>query len=60
MSPHRYHLEQRLKLAKRLLITSRQSLVEIALETGFSEQSHFNRVFRSLTGATPAVWRRSQ
>jgi AraC-like DNA-binding protein len=30
------------------------------LETGFSEQSHFNRVFRSLTGATPAVWRRSQ
>jgi AraC-like DNA-binding protein len=60
MSPHRYHLEQRLKLAKRLLTTSRQSLVEIALETGFSEQSHFNRVFRSLTGATPAVWRRSQ
>jgi AraC family transcriptional regulator len=60
MSPHRYHLEQRLKLAKGLLTTSRQSLVEIALETGFSEQSHFNRVFRSLTGATPAVWRRSQ
>jgi AraC family transcriptional regulator len=60
MSPHRYHLEQRLKLAKRLLTTSRQSLVEIALETGFSEQSHFNRVFRSLTGATPALWRRSQ
>jgi AraC family transcriptional regulator len=60
MSPHRYHLEQRLKLAKGLLTTSRQSLVEIALETGFSEQSHFNRVFRSLTGVTPVLWRRSQ
>jgi AraC family transcriptional regulator len=60
VSPHRYHLEQRLTLAKELLTTSRQSLVEIALAAGFSEQSHFNRVFRSSTGATPTVWRRGQ
>ena len=58
MSPHRWHLEQRLDLAKRLLIDSRQSLVDVALMAGFSEQSHFNHVFRSFTGLTPTAWRR--
>jgi AraC family transcriptional regulator len=32
--------------------------VDIALETGFSEQSHFNRAFRTATGETPNAWRR--
>lgn len=57
MSPHRWHLEQRLELAKELLTDSRQPLVDVALTAGFSEQSHFNRVFRSLTGVTPSAWR---
>ena len=57
-SPHRWHQEERLNLAKALLRDPHRSLVDVALTAGFSEQSHFNRVFRSLTGVTPGAWRR--
>jgi AraC family transcriptional regulator len=33
-------------------------LAEVALATGFADQSHFSNVFRRLTGTTPAVARR--
>jgi AraC family transcriptional regulator len=59
ISPHQWHLERRLRRAQDLLANSNRSLVEIALETGFSEQSHFTRVFRSIAGITPGQWRRS-
>lgn len=35
-------------------------LAEIALQSGFADQSHCTRVFRRLTGATPAAWARAQ
>jgi AraC family transcriptional regulator len=35
------------------------SLVEIALQCGFSSQSHFTTVFRRLVGTTPAGYRAS-
>ncbi len=34
-------------------------LAEIALETGFADQSHCTRVFRRLAGTTPAAWTRA-
>lgn len=36
------------------------SLAAIALVCGFSSQSHFTKAFRSVTGLTPAVWRKAQ
>jgi AraC family transcriptional regulator len=33
-------------------------LAEIALACGFSDQSHFTRTFKRVTGATPALYRR--
>jgi AraC family transcriptional regulator len=39
------------------LKNSRQSLIEIGLETGFCDQSHFNRVFKKLIGVTPLEYR---
>lgn len=59
-TPHKWFLDTRIERAKALLADSRRTLVDIALETGFSEQSHFTRAFRAATGATPYVWRRSQ
>jgi AraC-like DNA-binding protein len=35
------------------------SLVSIALDLGFSSQSHFTRLFSGLTGMTPAKYRKS-
>ncbi|MCQ4164858.1 helix-turn-helix domain-containing protein [Tahibacter harae] len=31
---------------------------ELALQAGYSDQAHFNREFRALTGLTPQAWRR--
>jgi len=41
----------------RLLLEGRP-LAEVALATGFSDQSHFTNVFRRVTGSTPAATRR--
>ena len=34
-----------------------RSLAEIALDVGFSDQTHFSRVFKRLTGTTPGAFR---
>ncbi len=58
MTPHRWLLDARIGRAKQLLLDGDLPLAEVALETGFSEQSHLTRVFRSLVGTTPAAWQR--
>jgi AraC family transcriptional regulator len=49
---------QRIQLACRQLTNTRQTLTEIAARSGFSDQSHFNRVFKRHVGLTPATYRR--
>lgn len=44
--------------ALRALSLRSDTLTEIALGTGFSDQSHFGRVFRAHTGLTPGAYRR--
>ena len=43
-----------------MLADRRCSLVDIALDAGFSEQSQFSRAFRAATGFSPSEWRRNQ
>jgi len=52
-----YQRRLRVEHASRLLTTTKVSLVEVALSSGFSDQAHFTRVFKKLTGMTPAVFR---
>lgn len=59
MPPHRWMVQQRIDLAKTLLSQTDTSLAEIALTSGFSDQSHFTRCFSAWTGASPGLWRRS-
>jgi AraC family transcriptional regulator len=47
----------RIEEACRALVTSDTSLTEIALTSGFSDQSHFSRTFKRFTGHTPAQHR---
>lgn len=47
----------RVSYASKELATSDSSLGEIAQATGFSDQSHFSRTFKRLTGMTPAKYR---
>jgi AraC family transcriptional regulator len=50
----------RIQRACERLRESSISLAEIALDAGFTDQSHFTRVFRRVIGTTPAVFRREQ
>ncbi len=58
MPPHRYILSHRISRASQLMNDSDLPLSEIALAVGFSDQSHFTRVFSRATGETPASFRR--
>jgi AraC family transcriptional regulator len=54
LPPHQYVVARRVERAKELL---RQrdglSLADVAVEVGFSSQSHFTRHFKRLVGVTP-------
>lgn len=59
MSPHRYVMRKRLERAHELIVGGVAPLAEIALSTGFSNQSHLHRLYRDAYGATPGAARRS-
>lgn len=48
----------RVSYAQELLRDRSMSLSEIALQAGFSDQSHFSRLFKRYTGLTPRQYRR--
>ncbi|MGD1953093.1 MAG: helix-turn-helix domain-containing protein [Leptolyngbyaceae cyanobacterium] len=56
-SVHQFVIQQRIEKAKTLLKKSKKSLVEIAQETGFSNQAHFTTSFRKALGTTPSQYR---
>ena len=59
-SPGEYLRRCRIELASNLLLNSKTSLSEIALISGFPDQSSFTRTFKQHTGVTPAEFRRMQ
>lgn len=53
ISPHQYLIQQRVERAKQLLRQRKFSIADIALQCGFTNQSHLNRYFKRLVGVTP-------
>lgn len=47
----------RVRVAAGLLANSDLALSAVALDLGFYDQSHFTRIFRQITGATPGMFR---
>ena len=60
MSPHQYIIQQRVERAKQLLNSKDLTLSEIALQCGFSSQSHLGEWFRKTVGVTPKAYRKMQ
>jgi AraC family transcriptional regulator len=60
MPPHRWHLNARVRRAQELLLDTDLSLAELALETGFADQSHFTKCFQRQIGTSPGAWRRNR
>ena len=59
-SPSQYHINSRMDAARRLLRETKKSVVDVALEVGYSNLSHFAQMFRRETGLTPREYRRQR
>ncbi|TWB45920.1 helix-turn-helix transcriptional regulator [Nitrospirillum pindoramense] len=59
MSPHAFIISRRVERAKALMLDTDDALAEIADACGFADQAHFSRLFRQITGSSPASWRRA-
>jgi AraC family transcriptional regulator len=60
VSPSHYHINLRMDEAKRLLRETKRSVVEIALDIGYSNPSHFAQLFRKETGLSPSDYRKQR
>ena len=58
MRPHAFVLSRKVERACQLLRKDRLPLKEIALLSGFADQSHLNRIFRRHMSITPAEYRK--
>ena len=57
ITPHRYLVGARLRLAARLLLDTRRPVTEIAYAVGFQDLSNFVRTFHRVVGASPRAFR---
>jgi len=59
LSPETYRQVVRFQQAMKLFTTEREkSLVDLAIDAGYSDQPHFNRAFRAFAGVTPGEYRK--
>ncbi len=58
MPPHQYLIYERMRMAKNLLSKTNLSILDIALEIGYSSSSSFSYAFRKAFGVTPSFYRR--
>lgn len=59
LPPHAYQTQLRINRAKKLLAGGKD-IVQVAYDTGFSDQSHFSNKFKRLVGATPRQYKLAQ
>lgn len=60
ISPQQYVLRRRIEHAVHLMLSTRATLCEIAVDSGFADQSHFSRRFAEAFGTAPRAWRRER
>lgn len=58
-SPFAYLLDYRVETAQRLLRTTTLPILDIALQTGFSSEAYFCKVFKRTCGKTPNTYRKA-
>ena len=57
-SPHQYVLARRIERARELLRDTDLPIVDVALASGFSSQSHLSNWFVRIVGVSPAAYRK--
>lgn len=56
-TPHQYIIHHRLKIAKQLLLTTKDSVKSIAVQVGYPNSRYFSRVFYKKFRLTPSEFR---
>lgn len=56
VAPHEYQTNRRIQYAKARLRAG-APIAQVALDVGFADQAHFQRVFKRMTAATPGQYR---
>jgi AraC family transcriptional regulator len=59
-SPRGHIIRRRVERAQGLMLSTDNSLSDIAAECGMADQAHLTRLFRRLVGQSPAAWRRAR
>ena len=57
-SPGRWLLQRKLEHARRLLIQTDKQIIDVVLESGFTNVTHFDRVFKEYIGTSPIKYRK--
>jgi AraC family transcriptional regulator len=57
MTPLQYVTRERITRAQQMMRETSRSLIEVALEVGYTSPSHFAQVFRRVVGVTPTEFR---
>jgi AraC family transcriptional regulator len=57
---HAYVMRRRVQRAQGLMLTTAESLSQIAALCGMADQAHFCKLFRRLVGESPNAWRRAR
>ena len=53
ITPYQYLIKSRIERAKELLSRKHKSIADVALQVGFTNQSHFTKHFKRLVGTAP-------
>jgi AraC family transcriptional regulator len=57
-STHQWLIQHRIDHAKQLMSQTSMPLIDIAIQSGFNDQSAFTRTFHQVVGVSPGKWRR--
>lgn len=60
VSPMKCVLKMKMEEAKTLLENNNAKIKEVALKTGYYDEFHFSKVFKSYTGVSPSHWRKGR
>jgi AraC family transcriptional regulator len=59
LPPHQYVLRCRMEYARQLLTETKETLIDIGLQVGCADRSHFTVLFHKYVGLTPKAYRDS-
>lgn len=55
LSPHQFHIQSKIRKSQ-VLLRKGYSIVEVSMQMGFYDQSHFDKYFRRIVGISPSEY----